>query len=439
MTDITHSPLDTTRSLRRLQLFGFGSVAAMLALFGVWTALADINGAVIAPATIQAESYSKKVQHREGGNVLKIMVKDGDIVTAGQELITLDPTETQAELSIIQGQLDELAVKRARLLAQRDGEPDLALPADLKDRAAEPSLAEIIAGQQKLLQSTQQTISGKQEQYKVQAGQFEEEIKGIESQIAGGKKQLALISQETEGLKKLQAQGLVPASRVMSMDREAARISGEQGQLAGSKASLQAKISETKLQVLQVQEDARTQALTDLRDTEGKIGELQGRQVASKSRLAHLSIKAPITGTIYQMAVHTEGGVIAPNEPLMMILPQGDDLVLQAQVTPNDIDHVHLGQPAEVVFNSFDSRVTPKISAQVTQVAADTTKQDQQTPAFYVVRLTISAKELEKLGKNKLKPGMSAEAFIQTESRSPFSYLIKPLIQQWSHAMRESY
>ena len=440
MADATaHTPLDTTRSLRKLQLFGFGSIIAMLGVFGVWTALADINGAVIAPATIQAESYSKKVQHREGGNVLKIFVRDGDVVTEGQELITLDPTETKAELSIIQGQLDELTVKRARLLAQRDGATELNLPGDLKSRASDASLAEIITGQEKLLQSTLQTVAGKQEQYKVQAGQFQEEIKGIESQIAGGKKQLALIGQETEGLRKLQLQGLVPASRVMAMDRETARISGEQGQLAANKASLQAKISETKLQVLQVGEDSRTQALTDLRDTEAKLGELEGRQIASKSKLAHLSIKAPITGTVYQLAVHTEGGVIAPNEPLMMILPKGDDLVLQAQVTPNDIDHVHLGQPAEVVFNAFDSRVTPKISARVTQVAADTTKQDQQTPAYYLVRLTISAMELEKLGANRLKPGMSAEAFIQTESRSPFSYLVKPLIQQWSHAMRESY
>jgi HlyD family secretion protein len=438
MTNIAHSPLDTSHSLRKLQLWGFGSVVAMFAVFGAWTALADINGAVIAPATIQAESYSKKVQHREGGNVLKISVKDGDIVNEGQELITLDPTETNAELGILQGQLDELNVKRARLNAERDASNALALPEDLQQRSSEAGLAEIIAGQQKLLTSTLQTVASKQQQYKVQAGQFADEIKGVEAQITGGKKQLSLITQETEGLRNLQKQGLVPASRVMAMDRESARISGEQGQLAANKASLEAKISETKLQILQVAEDARNQALTDLRDTEAKLGELQGRQVASKSRLAHLSIKAPITGTVYQLAVHTEGGVIAPNEPLMMILPQGDDLVLQAQVTPNDIDHVHLGQHADVVFNSFDTRTTPKISAEVTQVAADTTKVDQQTAPFYLVRLTISAKELEKLGKNKLKPGMSAEAFIQTESRSPFSYLVKPLIQQWSHAMRES-
>ncbi len=429
---------NTDRSLRRLQLFGFGSVAAMVGLFGVWTAFADINGAVIAPATIVAESYSKKVQHREGGNVLKILVRDGDVVKEGQELVKLDPTETKAELGILQGQLDELKVKRARLEAQREGATELVVPVDLRERAADPVLAEIIAGQQKLLQSIQQTVASKQEQYKVQVGQLQDQIKGLEAQVAGSKRQLELLAQESEGLRKLQKQGLVPASRVMSMDREAARIGGEQGQLNSNKAASEARISEIKLLLLQVQEDSRNQALNELRDTEAKAVEIQGRLLASNSRLAHLVIKAPITGTIYQLMVHTEGGVIAPNETLMMILPQGDDLVLQAQVTPNDIDHVHMGQPAEVVFTAFDTRVTPKISAEVTQVAADTTRQDQQTAPFYLVRLTISAKELEKLGANRLKPGMSAEAFIRTESRSPFSYLVKPLIQQWSHAMRES-
>ena len=193
--------------------------------------------------------------------------------------------------------------------------------------------------------------------------------------------------------------------------------------------------------MLQSKEEVRNQALTELRDTESKLVDLQGQLIAVQSRLAHMTVKAPITGTIYQLAVHTEGGVIAPNETLMMILPQNDDLVLQATVTPNDISHVHVGQPAEIRFNSFDSRTTPQILAEVTQVAADTTKPDvsrgEQQP-YYSIRLVISAKELEKLGQNKLKPGMSAEAFIQTESRSPFSYLIKPLIQQWSHAMRES-
>jgi HlyD family secretion protein len=442
MTATSPAPVfDTRISLRRLQVAGFICLALLAAVLAGWSWLANINGAVIASAVIEAESYSKKVQHREGGNVLKILVKDGDVVAEGQDLILLDPTENQAQLDIINGQLNEMLVRRARLEAQRDLTPEIKLPGELLDKGGDAAIKDVIASQQKLLQSTLDTAQGKKSQYEVQIGQLNEQIAGIEAQVSGDQKQLDLIAQETDGLRKLQEQGLVPASRVMGMDREAARISGEQGQLAAAKAQALSKISETKLQELQVDEEVRNQALSELRDTENKLVELRGQQVAAASRLEHSTIKAPITGTIYQLTVHTEGGVIAPNEPLMMILPQNDDLVLQAAVSTNDISHVLVGQKAEVLFTAFDARTTPKISAEVTQVAADTTKPDpargeQQAP-YYAVRLTIPAKELAKLGDNKLKPGMAAEAFIATEARSPFSYLVKPLIQQWSHAMRE--
>ncbi len=435
------STKQTNASLRRLQLFGFVSILSMVGVFVAWTYYSDINGAVIASATIEAESYSKKVQHREGGNVLKILVKDGDIAQAGQDLVVLDPTEVKAQVGITQGQRDEFLIKKARLEAQRDLSDQIVLPEEISARAEEPGLAATIAGQQKLLQSTLGTLAGKQDQYNAQIGQLGDQIKGYDAQLVGNKKQLSLIAEETASLRKLLAQGLLPATRVMSMDREAARISGDQGQLEASRAGAQSKIAEINVLMLQSKEEVRNQALTELRDTESKLVDLQGQLITVQSRLSHMTVKAPITGTVYQLAVHTEGGVIAPNETLMMILPQNDDLVLQAAVTPNDIAHIRVGQPAEIRFNSFDARTTPQIMAEVTQVAADTTKPDvsrgEQQP-YYSIRLVISAKELEKLGEKKLKPGMSAEAFIQTESRSPFSYLIKPLLQQWSHAMRES-
>ena len=431
-------PINTDKSLRRTQLLGFASIVVMLGVFGTWTALADINGAVIAPATITAETYSKKVQHREGGNISRILVKDGEVVQAGQDLVLLDPTETKAELGIIQGQLSELLVKKARLEAQRDEMRDIKLPASISARSAESGVAEIIAGQKRLLQSIEDTETSKKSQLNEQIGQLTDQIKGYEAQLSSGQRQLALIKQEADNLRKLQKQGLIPASRVMAMDRETARIDGEQGQLQASRSGSEAKIGETKLQIIQVGEEVRNQALNELRDVDTKISELDGRRMASEARMAHVSIKAPITGTIYQLNIHTEGGVVAPGETLMMIVPQGDDLVLQAQVSPNDISHVHVGQAAHIRFNSFSARVTPEIAAEVSQVAADTTRVDQQSPPYYAIRLTISAKELEKLGDNKLKPGMAAEAFIQTESRSPFSYLVKPLMDQIAHAMRES-
>jgi HlyD family secretion protein len=430
--------INTDRSIRNTLIFGFVSLFVMLGAFAAWSALADLNGAVVAPATIVAETYSKKVQHREGGNIERILVKDGDEVKEGQDMIQLDPTETKAELTIIQSQLDEVLVRKLRLAAQRDGQTEITLPDNLKSRAAEPALADIIAGQQRLLASTFDTAQSKKNQLLEQIGQINDQIKGIDAQMVAAKSQGDLVATETESLRKLQQQGLVPESRINTNERESARLAGELGQLTASKASAQTKIGEIKLQTIQIDEEVRNQALTDLRDTDSKIAELEGRQVAAMSRLSRMVIKAPITGTIYQMSVHTEGGVVAPGETLMMVLPANDDLVLQAQVTPNDINHVHEGQPAHIRFNGFSSRLVPEINATVTQVAADTTRTDNQTPPFYAIRLTISAKELEKLGDNKLKPGMSAEAFIQTEARSPFSYLVKPLTDMLAHAMRES-
>jgi HlyD family secretion protein len=322
-------PINTEKSLRRTQIYGFSSIAIMIAMFGVWTEFADINGAVIASATIVSESYSKKVQHREGGNVLRILVKDGDVVQAGQDMVLLDPTETKAELGIVDGQLDELLIRKARLEAQRDGVAEIAMPVALKERSTMATVAEILAGQKRLLESTLNTTQSKKQQLAEQLGQLKEQISGIQAQIASGKKQLGLIASEVAGLRGLQAKGLVPASRVSAMDREAARLDGEQGQQKASKASAEAKMGEIKLQIIQVGEELRTQALTDLRDADTKIAELNERKVSAAARLSRMSIKAPITGTIFQLAVHTEGGVIAPGEGIMMILPQNDDLVLQ--------------------------------------------------------------------------------------------------------------
>jgi HlyD family secretion protein len=430
-------PIHTEKSLRRILLAGFGSVAVMAGLFGGWAVLADLNGAIIAPATLVVESYSKKVQHRDGGIIGDILVKDGDRVTNGQDLVRLDNTDTKAELAIINGLLDENLIKRARLEAERDGSRTLNFPDEINARAADTELTKIITGQTKLLESRFQTLTGKKDQLNQQTGQLAEQISGIDAQIVSKKKQLELIREELKNLEKLQAQGLVPASRVLAMQREAARLDGDQGELAASRAEALSRIGQVKIQVLQIDDEARTQTLSELRDVEAKIVELKERSVASTSRLTRTVIKAPITGTIYQMAIHTVGGVIAPGETIMLIVPEADDLVLQAQVSPNDIDQVHEGQAAAIRFPALNARITPEVDATVMQVAADTVRADANSPPFYAVRLKIPAKELLKLGGSKLKPGMTAEAFIQTEARSPMSYLLRPLLDQFAHALRE--
>jgi HlyD family secretion protein len=429
--------LNTRKSMRNTMLAGYASIFMMIGGFGAWAALASLNGAIIAGATIIAESYSKRVQHQTGGIVSKILVKDGDRVTEGQALIDLDPTDAKAELAIVRHSLDELLVKKARLEAQRDGSTELKLPDSILAEKDEPRIVEITSGQLKLLQSTSDSVKGKLDQIKQQVEQMTEQISGIDAQAESKKQQVVLIKEELEGLKKLEAKGLVPKSRILNMEREQSRLDGENGELRASKASAQSRIGEVKLRALQLQEDLRTEALTELRDTDAKIGELSQREISLNSRVVRTTINAPITGTIYQMSVHTEGGVISPGETLMLIVPEGDDLVLQAQVSPNDIDQVHKGQKARVRFPSFNSRTTPEIYGEIEQIAADVSRVDATTPPFYAVRLVLSAKELEKLGDNKLKPGMNAEAYIQTTSQSPMSYLLKPLIDQFAHALRE--
>jgi len=430
-------PFDTDRSLRRFQIAGYASFLIMAGVFGGWAALTQINGAVIAGATVIAESNTKRIQTKDGGIIREILVKDGDRVQAGQPLVILDDTDTRAELEIIDALLAEALAKRARLEAERDQQAGVTYPVDLLFRKDEPKIASLMAGQDKLHVARTAAIQGKTDQLTQQIGQISEQVDGIKAQIKSKEDQIRLVQEELTGLLELRAKGLVAVSRVGAMQREKARLEGERGELLGQKASAESKISEVKLQILQVREETLSQALNDLRETEGRIAELSERKVAAASRLERTTVKSPITGDVYQLAVHTLGGVVSPAEALMLIVPEGDNLVLQAQVTPQNIEQVTKGQTARVRFPTFSSRLTPEIEARVTSVAADVSRSDQNSPPFYLVRLEIGDGEIDKLGDNKLKPGMPAEAHIQTYARSPLSYFVKPLLDQIAHTWRE--
>jgi HlyD family secretion protein len=428
---------DTNKSLRRYQAAGFLSIFVMAAGFGGWSAYANISGAVIAPALITVESFTKKIQHKDGGIVAAINVKDGDLVQAGQVLVLLNDTEVKSELAITEALLVELKTKRARLEAQRDGAASIDFPPEILARANEPDVARVLKGQQKLFDSRRSALSEKQNQLREQIGQLNQQIIGLAAQQESKEKQIALIVDELDRLVKLQKQGLVPTSRVLEMQRARAQLDGERGQMIASRAQVLGKIGEVKVVMIQTDEEDRSEVLTDLRDAEGRIAEMSEKNITARSRLERASIKAPIDGTIYQVSVHTIGGVIAPGEPIMQIVPKGDKLVLQAQVSPQDIEQVHVGQNAVVRFPALHDRFTPEIDAEVINVAADTTQVDRNVPPFYPVRLALGADDLAKLGVHRLKPGMPAEAFIRTDARSPMSYLLKPLMDQVAHSFRE--
>ncbi|CAN5172888.1 HlyD family type I secretion periplasmic adaptor subunit [soil metagenome] len=429
--------IDTDQSLRRYQIIGY--LGILVAVGGVtsWSAFASIHGAVIAPSVMMVESYSKKIQHKEGGIIKEIKVADGDVVEQGQELIILDDTETRSELGIIDAMMIELLTKRARLDAERDDVDVMLIPEEVLARKDEPDVARVLSGQQKLFETRRAGVKGKKQQLQEQIGQLNEQIRGLIAQQESTVKQIDFINDELKGLRDLQKKGLVPLTRVLAMEREGARLEGQRGELVATKARAEGQIGEIKIQIIQVDEESRTQTLTEMRDVESRLSELQERRLASREKLSRTSIRSPIKGDVYQLSVHTIGGVIAPGEGLMLIVPEADELVLQAQVSPHDVDQVHAGQKANVRFPALNARRTPEISAEVIQVSADVSRVDASSPPFYGVRLRIPPGELAKLGDQKLKPGMPAEAFIQTTERSPLSYFLKPLIDQVAHTFRE--
>jgi HlyD family secretion protein len=424
-------------SMRRFSFIGVLAVLLVLGGVGGWAALAKIQGAVMAPGQMVVESTSKRIQHRDGGIVAKIHVSNGDRVAAGQELLVMDDTEARAELGIIETIRIEWLAKAGRLRAERDGSDRISFEPELLNRKSEPAIADVLRGQEQLFEAQNAALKGRQEQLNERVIQLQKQITGLEAQLASGKKQSEFIEKELTGTRDLLEKGLVQMPRVLALEREAARLEGQQGQLVSEIARAQGQIAEIKLQMIQLSDDARTRTLAELREAEAKLQEFAERKIAIGAKLKRTRITAPRNGVVHELAVHTIGGVVAPGETVMLVVPEEDELVIEARVRPQDIDQVYQGQGATLRFPNADAHLTPQMNGQVIQVSADLKQVDAQTPPYYMVRMKVDKGELPKLGDLELKPGMPVEAFIQTKPLSPMAYLMQPLTDQLNRAFRE--
>lgn len=428
----------TSHSLRRYIILGI--CACVLLVFGIggWAAVADLAGAIIAPGTVVVDTHSKKVQHPSGGIVGELLVKDGALVQNGDVVIRLDETVTRANLAVIVKSLNEAEGRKARLETERDDIENLVFPDELelqKDR--DNDIRKIIQGERHLFQARRLSRNGQKAQLKERVSQLHLEIEGLEAQRQAKVQEIALIKEELVGVQSLYDKKLVPFSRLTSLQREATRLDGERGQFIASVAQARGKIAETELQILQLDQDFRTEVLKELRELDGKIGEFIERKVAAEDQLKRVDLRAPQDGIVHQLAVHTVGGVITAGEVLMLVVPQQDALLMEVNVSPQDIDQLSLGQEAVVRLSAFNQRTTPELFGTVTRISADLTKDPQTQQSWYTVRVMLSEAELSRLGTLKLVPGMPVEAHIQTGKRSALSYLVKPLSDQLAKAFRE--
>ena len=416
-----------------------GALIVLLLAFGVggWAATTQIAGALIAQGSVVVDSNVKKVQHPTGGVVGKLNVQDGDRVKAGDILVQLDDTITRANLAIVTKGLDELAARKARLEAERDGAEAIEFPPQLLARANEPSVSVAVANERKLFELRRSSRLGQKAQLRQRITQLQDEIRGLTAQQDAKAREITLIGKELEGVRELWKNNLVQITRLTALERDGARLEGERGQLVAAVAQAKGKISETELQVIQIDQDLSSEVAKDMREVDAKFGEFVERKVAAEDQLKRIDLRAPQDGVVLESKVHTVGGVIPAGDAIMLIVPETDNLMVEAKVNPHDIDKVQVGQSAVLRFSAFNLRTTPEINGTVTRVSADTTTDQRSGQNFYTTRIAMPKSEIAKLGDVKLIPGMPVEAFVQTGERTVMSYLIKPLQDQFTRAFRE--
>ncbi|QWG22169.1 HlyD family type I secretion periplasmic adaptor subunit [Bradyrhizobium sediminis] len=394
-------------------------------------------GAVVTSGVLVVESDVKKVQHPTGGVIGEIRVKDGDRVREGDVVIRLDETVTRANLAIVIKSLNELAVRRARLEAERDGADEIGFPSELLQEQDNYDLAGVIAGERKLFELRRSARLGQKAQLQERILQLQEEISGLAGQSASKRREIEFVNQELTGLRELWQKKLVPINRVMTLEREAVRLDGDSNQFVASVAQAKGKKTETGLQIIQIDQELRSEVAKELREIQGKSAELVERKVAAEDQLKRIDLRSPQNGVVHQLSVHTIGGVIGLSEPVMLIVPENDALTVEIRIAPSDIDQLRLGQRVSLRFSAFNQRTTPEISGSISRISADIAQDQKTGVSYYIGRVALSKEELVRLNDLKLLPGMPVEAFIQTTDRTVMSYLVKPLYDQIAKAFRE--
>jgi len=430
-------PTSALESIRRYIIAGAVVVLVLTCGVGVWATTTQISGALIAPGTVVVESNVKKVQHPTGGVVGELLVRDGDRVKAGNLLIRLDDTVTRANLAIVTKTLTELYARKARLAAERDRTEAIKFPDDITRQADVPEIAEVLSAESKLFDLRRSARAGQKSQLQERINQANEEIVGFSAQKEAKEKEVAFITRELTGVRDLFQKNLVPITRLSSLEREATRLGGERGQLIASTAQLKGKIAELQLQIIQVDQDLSSEVAKEMREIDAKIGEFVERKVSALDQLKRTDIRSPQDGTVFQSSVHTVGGVIPAGEPVMLIVPEADKLMVEAKVSPQDIDKVQFGQSAALRFSAFNMRTTPEIFGSVSQISADITTDQRTNQSYYTIRIAMPSDQIARLGDVKIVPGMPVEAFVKTGDRTVMSYLMKPLADQMNRAFRE--
>ncbi len=419
-----------------------GSIALLVLVVGVggWAVMTRISGAIVSAGLVEVDQNKQVVQHLEGGIVDQVLVEEGDEVQAGQRLVILDSASLRTELAIVESQLHEVEARVWRLRAERDSDERVLFPAELlATAAARDEVADLIDGQRRLFDARLGSLFNESEQLARRSDQIASQVDGIDAQSRAYREQLSLIDRELEDQQKLLDKGLAQASRVLSLQRERAQLSGSLGELAASRAEALGRQTEIDIEIQKLTSARREEAIMELRDQQHQLVALVEERLSLHERLARQDITAPTSGIVYGMSVNTPRSVVRAAEPVAYIVPQDRPLVIAARVEPIHVDQVHIGQPVILRFPVFDGRNTPEMQGHVSKVSADAFTDERTALTYYRAEIALEAGEIETLGTDKeILPGMPVEAYIRTGERTPLAYLLKPFTDYFNKAFRES-
>jgi HlyD family secretion protein len=433
------NPVDALSTMRQQVATGVTIIAVLGGSATAWASLAKLESAVVSQGVVVVEGSVKKVQHPTGGVVGKLLVKEGQRVNAGDLLISLDDTATRAQLAIVDNDLSAFSIRHARLVAERDDTAAMEVPKTMAAAAkADANIRKIIASEQRLLESRRTSRLGQKGQLSERIVQLKLEIVGTQEQLDAASKTLKLATNEFKVQQDLLARGLTQTQRVTALEREVTRTVGQIGELTAKISQLKGKITETDLQISQVDRDMATEVQKDMREAETKITELSERRIGALDVLTRVDIRAPSTGAVNQLAANTVGGVVTPQDVLMIIVPDSNRLEVEVQLNPQDIDQIGPGLPARVRFTAFNRNTTPEIQATLYRVGADRSKEQQTGRPYFSGGVSFTAEQLAALGKgNQLVAGMPAEVYIRTGERTFASYLFKSMSDFFKRGIKE--
>ena len=426
--------IDSLSSMDESKKIGLSIFFLIFGLFGLWSAIAPLDGAAFAPGTVTVKSYNKVVQHLEGGIVADILVRDGDVVEAGQPLLTLDDTQARASLEIVNSQYVALRMREARLISERDGASKVEYPTALALSTA--NAAQEVDAQNQLFEARRDSNQGRIQILKQRVSQLQNQVNGMEALQATKEALANSFAEELEDTQKLLDQGFSEKTRLREVERSFASFSGEAAELTANIAATQVQIGETELQILQQESDFHSEVVSELSEVQTSLKDASERLTALRDVLSRTTVTAPDAGIVNGMQVHTVGGVISPASPIAEIVPGNDELVIQASVNPIDIDRVSEGQEARIRFSTFGSRA-PTFMGTLISLSADAMTNESTGAPFYLARIELNADSREELGDLVLLPGMPAEVFINTGSRTFLQYLFKPLSNAVARSFNE--